>query len=220
MRNRWLWWKKVFKWIITKSFTILTFGYYIKSIIEMNQYFLVSSVYEIYNFNTSQTWRIISLIFALLLFLFLIIFVIWIAYLAFTTFLIIKSKHNKFGQLFEGLKVQNKYKFYSASVLIRLIIFVVFLLTLVKVSSKILIAVLVFLQIVFLVYSGILRPYDEVKTNIILVMNEIYFLFLLGALIFLNSENDWSSVSTYIYMWVLASNSMIIFLIIFGKKLY
>ena len=104
VRNRWLWWKKVFKWIITKSFTILTFGYYIKSIIEMNQYFLVSSVYEIYNFNTSQTWRIISLIFALLLFLFLIIFVIWIAYLAFTTFLIIKSKHNKFGQLFEGFK--------------------------------------------------------------------------------------------------------------------
>ena len=53
------WWlARISKWIINRLFTILTFGYYIRLFLEMNQYFLITSVDEIYSFNPSGAIRI------------------------------------------------------------------------------------------------------------------------------------------------------------------
>ena len=48
-------------WLIDKAYFIMTFGYYIRLMLGMNQFLLVSAVYEIYSFNTSKNLKIISL---------------------------------------------------------------------------------------------------------------------------------------------------------------
>ena len=43
------------------------------------------------------------------------------------------------------------------------------------------------------------RPYKEVKSSIIEIINEIYFVLFLLSLIFLNEEKDWNSAKTSLY---------------------
>ena len=97
--------------------------------------------------------------------------------------------------------------------LVRRLVFVIFLINMVSLNSKILIEILSLIQIIYLVCLIILRPFKEIKANLIEIMNEIYFFLLLGSLIFLNDESDWNLYNTLVYMWVLASNSMTIFII-------
>ena len=61
-----------------------------------------------------------------------------------------------------------------------------------------------------------LRPYEGVKSNFIEIMNEIYFGFLLLFLSIINTKSEWDSTKTSIYMWVLLSNTLAVFVIIFG----
>lgn len=74
-----------------------------------------------------------------------------------------------------------------------------------------------FVQLVYLAYGAYLRPYREAKANVIEVVNEVYFLLLLSSLIYLNTESEWTPTLTSIYLWVLSSNSMTVFMIIIGK---
>ena len=46
---------KFINWIIVKIIEILTFGYYIRSILAINQYLLISTINEIYEWNVTQT---------------------------------------------------------------------------------------------------------------------------------------------------------------------
>ena len=60
-------------------------------------------------------------------------------------------------------------------------------------------------------------PFEEVKSCIIEILNEIYTLTLFVTLIFLNTKEEWSSTKTLAFVWVLSSNSMITFIIVFSK---
>ena len=48
-------------------------------------------------------------------------------------------------------------------------------------------------------YVIILRPYKEIKSNIIEIINEIYYLIFLSSLIFLNEEKNWNSTKSSVY---------------------
>ena len=65
-RRRCSWFLKALKWIISNIFELMTFGYFIRTFIEIFQLLLVSSINEIYWFNTSQNLRIVSLVYAIL----------------------------------------------------------------------------------------------------------------------------------------------------------
>ena len=52
---------KLIKWIVTKAFVILTYHCYIRMILETMQYLLISSMNEIYQFNTYGATRLVSL---------------------------------------------------------------------------------------------------------------------------------------------------------------
>ena len=54
-------------WITSKLMSFLTFGFYIRSVLEINQYILVSSVNEVKAFNTTTSFITISFAFACLL---------------------------------------------------------------------------------------------------------------------------------------------------------
>ena len=109
-------------------------------------------------------------------------------------------------------------KSYVLVLLMRRAIFVILLITLQSIQSWILIVILSILEIWYLIYIVILRPFKEKKDNIIEITNEIFFSVLLSSLIFLNSENDWNSILIDIYIWIIMSNTLTVFIIIICKS--
>ena len=211
------WIVKLMVWIADKIYKLLSFSYYIRVALEINQYLLICSVYEIYSFNTSQPFRVASLAFAIL------ILILWIStlalaiYLSMSAYTVNEGKHNKLGEFFNGLKILRKFKFYTCMLILRRTIFIVLLVTWISLASRLLIGLLVLLQLVYLAYVCYLRPFRELKDNLNEIMNEVYFLLLLSSLVYLNEESYWSSTVTSIYMWIVCSNSMAVLFILIGK---
>ena len=151
-------------WIIIKVFNILTFRYYIRSVLQMNQIMLLSSFNEILDWNSSKTPRTLSLITAFIIFGCWIALIITSIYLSLSKYRIIDGKHNKLGEFFVGLRNSKNAHMYTTvppnpGVLFRRTIFVILLLSL-KGSSKLLIGILIFIQVIYFVYLVILRPFD------------------------------------------------------------
>ena len=195
----------------------LTFGYYIRVILEVNQFMLISSIYEIHNFDTSPTIKLVSFGIAVAVLLWWIVLIGVVSFLTFSSYEVVEESHNKLEEFFKGVKMQKKYKTYSLILIIRRTIFVVMLISLVSISSVMLILILSGVQLLYLIYLTVLRPFKELKNNMIEIINEIYFILLLGSLAFLNTENKWTELYTNIYIWVLGSNNMVSFSIVSSK---
>ena len=209
---------KASEWIFEKLMILISFAFYIRLTMKLNQLILISSVSEIYHFNTSDSKCIISLVIAIIV-LVLWILLIWaIAYLACFQ-QEYENKRNKFAQFFNGVTKEKKFKIYIVFLFIRRFIFVVILITLVPKSSVITIYVLIILQIAYMCILIIKRPYAEVKSNIIEIINEVYFITMLISLLFYNSIDRWLGTPTTAYVWVMSSNNMISFTIVLSKKL-
>ena len=215
--KEWKWNWMLFVKLINKIFAIMTYGWYIRYIFQTNQYILISWIYEIYNFHVLDTKKITSLIFAIIVLCFCIVLIVFVFWLALSSYEVSKDNHNKIGEIFRGIKMQKISKFYVAILLIRRIIFIALLITLVFLQPWIVISILSLLQLWYLILLIIVRPFESKKNNIIELCNEIYFILLLSSLIHFNSEKDWSSQITQIYMWIMASNSFVTFLIIMSK---
>ena len=210
---KWGWLIKFVKWVTSKLFNFLTFGYYIRVVLEMNQFLLICSVYEVNSFNASHLFRVISLGFAMLIFGAWIVTSSFVFYLSASFYSVDESKHNKLGEFFNGLKMQRRFKLHAFMNILRRTVFVVLLLTCDSVALRLLIGMLAFLQLIYLAYVCFFRPFWQFKDNLIEIVNEIYFLLLLSALIYLNVESYWSLTATSVYMWSISSNTMTIFLI-------
>ena len=132
----------IITWVLNKIILIMTYGYYIRFILQTNQYLLISSIHEIYTMDVIKTTKIISYIFAwFLLFGFLFI-VGFITYLSLSSYEVSETEHNKIGELFSGVKMKKKAKFYVSLLVIRRTIFVFLLICLVSFSSRLVIWIL------------------------------------------------------------------------------
>ena len=141
-------------------------------------------------------------------------FIFW---LSLSSYKVLKDNHNKIGEIFRGIKMQKMSKLYVTILLIRRVIFIAFLITLVFLQPWIVISILSLLQLWYLILLIAVRPFESKKNNIIEISNEIFFIFLFSSLIHFNSEKDWNSQITQIYMWIMTSNSFVTFLIIMSK---
>ena len=217
--TRFNWWiiGKWWEWILNKALKCLTFGFYIRSFMEVNQYLLISLSNELYNFNSSSTYRVISLIIAWFLMFICAFLIVNAMVIALSSYEVDENNHNILEEFISGLKMERKFKIHTPTMLIRRAVFVIFLITLVSISSKFLIGVLSFFQFIYAVSIVIQRPFKEWKVNLIEIVNEIYFVALLFSLFFLNIKDDWNSLNSLVYMWILASNSMVDCLIILSK---
>ena len=215
--GRWKLIKKISIKFVKKIFIILTFGWYIRYIFQTTQYVLISWINEMYSFTPSDSKRIISILFSILVSWLCLYLIICVLLLSLSSYEVIKNKHNKVGEIFSGVKMEKKSKLYVSILLIRRAIFVILLITLQSIQSWILVTTIGILQIWYLIYIIILRPFEEKRNNIIEIVNEIFFSILLNSLIFLNSESVWSSTIIHIYMWIIISNTLTIFIVIVCK---
>ena len=195
----------------------LTFGFYIRNSMEMTQLVLISATYELYKANTSSNLRIASLIVSISMILLYLAFCLFSLYLSISSYKVVETCHNKLGEFYTGIKMQNRFKIYTTILLIRRGLYVSLLILLESVNSKILIGFISFIQFAYVIYLFLLRPFIEKKWSIIEIINEIYFFLLLSSLIFLNKESDWNQALILIYIWVIVSNNIVIAFIVIGK---
>ena len=208
---------KVINWWLTKIFYTLTFGYYIRSFLEISQYILISSISEIYNSNTADISRSISFSFACLMIIFYIILIWTVNYLIFSNYIQDEKELNKLEEFFNCLQENKKWRFCISMLLIRRLLFVVILITLTSISSRQVIGALISLQFFYYWWLLYTRPYKEIKENVIEILNETFFNIILVIWILFNTQDDWNEVKTSITMWMLLSNSILVFLIIISK---
>ena len=206
------------KWLIEKWFVIMTFGYYIRLFMEMNQLMLISSIYEINRFDTTNMLRIVSLAVAFIVLLICISIVLSAIYLALSLSPNEESKHSKFEEFFSGIKERRSSRLYIIVLLFRRIIFVSVLICLISMTTiQIVIASLSIVQLVYVSYLIILRPYDSVKTNLIDIINELFFTWCIWWLVYFDSKSKWNSVWISVFIWIVSSNSLITFAVVIGK---
>ena len=206
-KGKWSCILNITKIVVNKIFLIMTFGYYIRSILEVNQYILISSINEISNFNTSSIFRIISIASAFIFLILCILLIGVVAYLSLSSYEKFENEHNKIGEFFQGVK-NGKFKIYSLTLLIRRFAFVTFLIIFSSKSSTYTLGSLWGLQVIYLVFLIILRPFEETKCNLIDILNEIYFTFLFSCLIYLDTEIKWKSCYIKIYLSIIFSNNL------------
>ena len=212
--------KRIAKWVVTKLFTLLTFGWYIRYALEMSQYSLISSVYETKMFCVSDSMRISSLVFAVCILWFCVGMILLILIMALSSYEATKGVHSKMGEVFYGVKMQKKFKFYVPVLLARRALFVTLLILLTSVESWILISILSAVQFWYMIYIMIIRPFENIKENIIEIMNEVVFFSLIISLVYLNSASNWNSTITNIYMGIIMANTLITFLILLSRHFY
>ena len=184
------WFPKWINWIIDKLFKIMTFRFYIRSVLQSNQYLLISSINEIYCFDTSKPLKILSLIFAFGVISFCLLLIAFPIYLILSSYKAVENTHNKLEEFFTELKDDKKYKICTWFLLIRRIVLLWLLLTLNSITSRLLIGLCAIVLVLNVWYLTIFRPFEKSRVNVIEIINEIYFLLLMSSLIFLNDGDS------------------------------
>ena len=200
---------KILKYTTGKLFELLTYGLYIRLFLELFQLFLVSGINEVYYIDVSDKYRIISFAFAVAILIIWLWFTLFVVFFSISSYIAIEGEHNKLNEFFNGLKINKRHRFSVSILLIRRLFFVTFLIVCYSVSSKVVIGVLSLSQLSYLVYIIIIRPYIEIKANIIEIVNESIFLFLLSSLFFLNTENDWTLTIAIVYIQIIWSENFL-----------
>ena len=211
------WGAKTLYWIVDKLYRMMVLGYFIRNWLEMIQFILISSVNEIYQWDTMNSKRLISFIFSISMILIFVLVVILVLYLTFSTYRLNEKEHNLLEEFFRGIQQNKRHKFYVTILLLRRFLFVILLITWLFMSSRVLTIVLSLIQFFYILSLLYLRPYEETKGNLIEILNEIYFGFFVLFLGIVNTEDKWNSIKTNAYMWVLVSNTFVVLIIVSGK---
>ena len=195
----------------------MTFDFYIRTFISSNQFVLVCSIYEINKHDTSAKYKTISFWYAVLVLLISLLANLTIFWLSLMTHPQSQQEDNKFRELFKGIKKQKKARFHIGVIILRRTILILALIWIKFCSFGILIGSLWLVQIIYLAWIVVVRPYSEVKSNFIDITNEIFFSLCLGTLIFIHTESSWTLSHTNAYIWVLVWGNITTFVIVLGN---
>jgi hypothetical protein len=128
-----------------------------------------------------------------------------------------EERHNKLGEFSTGLK-KNKYaRVYSVMLMTRRILFVTWLIVFNYFDKIIVISIMAVIQTGYLTALLLIRPFVEKLNNVIEILNEFFFSFLLGVLFFMNSEAAWTSFRSSMYIWIMMANSIVLVVILAGN---
>ena len=173
--EKWSFLLKILKFWTEKVISTLTFGYYIRAILEINEFLLFSSAIEIYNFSTSDILQKNYLTIALVSMLWCLAIIAILALLSISSYEVKEDEHNKIGELFSGVKMNTKWKLYIPLLLARRTFFVITLVMLVTVSSRTVIIVLSVVQFFYaccIVFMRLLKRLSAVLLK--LLMNSTF----------------------------------------------
>ena len=215
---KWTGFLKVVRWSVTQTYEVVNFRFYIRNILILCQFILISSFYDIATFSGGGNYRIVSLLFAILLLLFYASVIGAIIYLIFSQRQANTRIIENLKELFSGVKELKRQQFHLVVFFIRRIVYTFFFVGLRNVSSQAIIGYITHFQIYYIVYIVINRPYKETIANIIEISNEIFFLIIIGVLNLFYKEESWSSLNTGLFMTLIILNFFFIFVTISSKS--
>ena len=204
---------------MNKIYQFFAFSFYIRILLETNQFLMLSSFSELYEFNTSSTSNIISLLSA-----FAGAFIcIWLILLSLINYVLNRNvenieTYNALKEFFSGIKHGNYSKLYSTLLLMRRMVFASILIFGQSFSNIGLICPMIIIQFAYLLNLVIVRPYKLAKDNIIEIVNELFYFLLIFILSYFNSKDRWSSIIENAYLIIILGNSVTIILIMIGKR--
>ena len=207
------------KWVkcLKKIFQFFAFSLYIRVMFEANVFLLLSSLSELYQWDTSNSSKIISLFFAFI--------GGWICLNFISLSMINYSMHKDtknmdnyipMKEFFSGINDKRMSRLYPTILLLRRLLFVGWLIFGGTLNNFTLVCPMIVIQLAYLVNLTIVRPYKQVRDNIIEVTNEWFYFVLVSLLSHFNSKDRWINVIENIYFGIILSNSMSIILILIG----
>ena len=208
-------------------------GIYIRISLESLQFSLISTFSEINEFSLLTTATKWSFAISVMMSLFNLLFCIMIAVLW------IKASRNKvrsitdseelklddwwYGEVFKDTKNKLWSRAYTILSAIRVILLVSVLIFSKNYSDKLLnlasskIYFLIIVQLMYTILVWIVRPFDKIDSNIILIINEASFFILSCFLINYNSENRWNITAVNIFEYFVTFNSVVTSCIVIRK---
>ena len=203
---------------ILKLVKMLTFGFYIGVYLETYLLFLFVDFSEIKYQQTNGIKNSNSMIASFVILGFMGIFILLVIWQWW------KSRRAEsfanqtyFLALFEGMKPRWICRSYTFVFIIRRSIFwtIVFFWNGLDPYYKVVIFTGV--QVIYLLYILLLRPQEGFKPNFLDIINEVYYLYYIGFLLYFNSSSKWSSTTINIYFWTMLSNNFFLIFISISK---
>ena len=208
--------KKWVKWM-EKTYQFFGFSFYIRVMFEANIFLLMSSFSELYNWNTSSTSKIISLLLAFVGSWICVNFISmslinWVKY---------KDTQNMdnyipLKEFFSGFKTNRVSKLYPTLLLSRRALFVALLVFGGSLNNFTLLCPMIIIQLAYLINLVVIKPFKQVKDNVIEITNEWYYFVMILLLAYFNSKDRWTSAIENTYFMIILGNSMSIISIMIG----
>ena len=199
----------------------MTFNVYIRITIEIFLLMIVSSINELYLASQlDNSKKIASYWMNFLIILF------WGAFFGIWVWLWSNShRDNKYQkyylkEFFLGTKNNKRSKFYTTMFLSKRIILVSLVILLERMPMILKVIIFILIQLWSWVTIIYLRPFKDVKNNIIEILNEVYFLLCSSVMIHFNKKSKWSSWQTTLYINILLSNIIAFSILSIGKILW
>jgi len=191
---------------------ILTFGVYIRLVLEAYQNILLSSLNEIMNFEPSSLHIAVSTAAA-------IVFVILMSFVFYWALKQINrdfdpKQHSKSKELVAGLKDSKAARVFTTLLLLRRLVFCTWLIMFSFTGYYYLVSGMLLVQILYTSFMIVVRPFKEPANNLIEWLNEIFFLLIVAYLMKYNSKQAWSPMPTKIYIYILMLNNIVVVSII------
>ncbi|CAI2359943.1 unnamed protein product [Moneuplotes crassus] len=191
---------------------ILTFGVYIRLVLEAYQNILLSSLNEIKNLESLSIQTIISASIALLfLCITLIIFYLAIKQINLD---IEPKQHSKSKEFTAGLKDSKAARVFTTLLLLRRLVFCTWLIIFSFTGYYYLVPGMLLAQILYTVFIIFVRPFKENMNNLIECLNEIFFVLIVAYLMKYNTKKAWTPMATRCYVYLLILNNLLISFII------
>ena len=207
-----------FKTIMKYVFRYFTICAYLRLILQSNQFMLVCSAYEINLFNTQNESRKISLLIAICVYIFWIKMIAITLLQAFQARVSSSSFHNKiFEELFGGIKDTKASKYFTSMLMIRRAVFVSFLIFWNSLNFYFKIGILNFLQLIWVLYQIVVRPFDKIQNSIVCIINDIEFIWLSSLLFRYNKQFDWTQTIKLVFTGVIGATGIIVTILYMSK---
>ncbi|CAI2363645.1 unnamed protein product [Moneuplotes crassus] len=191
---------------------ILTFGVYIRLVLEAYQNILLSSFNEIKNFEPSSLHIAVSTTTA-------VVFVILMSLVFYWALKQINrdfdpKQHSKSKELVAGLKDSKAARLFTTLLLLRRFVFCVWLIMFSFTGYYYLVPGMLLVQVLYTSYMIVVRSFKEPANNVIECLNEIFYVLIVAYLMKYNTKHAWTSMSTKIYIYILMLNNIVVVSII------
>ena len=151
---------RLFYWMANKIWNLLTFTLYIRTLIQISQLWMISSITELYEMDLSSITRVFSFAFACLTLC---------ALFAFSTVNVVQSFNNSdssksaFQEFFSGIKNTKIARKYNVVIMLRRVILVSLMVCLDNIDKVFLVLIVVCYQIMHTILIIWMRPYAAIK---------------------------------------------------------